>query len=63
MFSLLPIISNAKRTRYFTAEGAEEEKRGKTRKFLISSANLCALCGKSFGLCSPHYTSGGQPFV
>jgi len=43
------VESHAKGKRYFTAEGAEEEKRGKTRKFLISSANLCDLCGGNIG--------------
>jgi len=51
-FKLLSVKPDARYTRYFTEEGAEEEERGKTRKFLISSANFCDLCGKSFGLCS-----------
>jgi len=42
------VKSDAEGTRYFTAEGAEEEERGKTRDcfVLISSANLCGLCGE-----------------
>jgi len=52
------VASHAKCTRYFTAEGAEgaeEEKRGKTKMFfiIISSANPCDLRGRSIGLCSP----------
>jgi len=62
--SLLPVKYNAKCTRYFTAclrefthrqaEGAEEEERGKTKNcfVLISSANLCGLCGERYWSCS-----------
>jgi len=48
-FPRLPLTSDAKCTRYFTAEGAEERQ----RSFFISSAPSATPAVNSIGLCSP----------